>query len=249
MSMSVHLYGIVSDNTSLPDEVRGRQAAAPRLVGRDGLAAIVSDVDTEARIGREDLLAHAHVLEAVVEDSTVLPMRFGVVLDSDDDVAEQVLQAGEERLLSLLAEFDGLQQLTVKAVHEEDEVLRTVLAENAEVRAYRDSMAARGETYQGKLELGRLVAAGIEVIEQMDAAYLVDELAPLARDIKIEDSSKRRDVLDAALLVSRDDRSRVDAAIAKLGSQLPPRLRLRYVGPQPPYAFVDAVLAGEQVWA
>jgi Gas vesicle synthesis protein GvpL/GvpF len=249
MSMSVHLYGIVSGDTSLPEDVRGRQGAVPRLVRSNRPAAIVSDVDPEARIGREDLLAHAHVLEAVVEDSTVLPMRFGVVLDSDDDVAEQVLRAGEERLLSLLAEFDGLQQLTVKAVHDEEEVLRTVLAENTDVQAFRDSMAARGETYQGKLELGRLVAGGIEVVERMDAASLVDELAPLARDIKIEDSSKRRDVLDAALLVSRDDRSRVDAAIAKLGSELPRRLRLRYVGPQPPYAFVDAALAGEQMWA
>jgi gas vesicle protein GvpL/GvpF len=249
MSMSVHVYGIASGDTTLPDDVRGRQAAVPRIVRRDRLAAIVSDVDPEARVGREDLLAHAHVLEAVVEDSTVLPMRFGVALESDDEIAEQVLHAGEDHLLSLLSEFEGLQQVTVKAVHEEEEVLRTVLAENTDVRRFRDSMAARGETYQAKLELGRLVAGGIEVIEQLDAAHLIDRLAPLARDIKIEDSSKRRDVLDAALLVSRDDRSRVDAAIAKLGTDLPPRLRLRYVGPQPPYAFVDAALAGEQVWA
>jgi Gas vesicle synthesis protein GvpL/GvpF len=247
--MSVHLYGIVAADVSLPADVRGRQAASPRIVRRGPLAAIVSDVDPETRIGREDLLAHAHVLEAVVEDSTVLPMRFGVVLDSDDEIAEQVLHAGEERLLSLLAEFDDLQQVTVKAVHDEEEVLRTVLAENTDVRAFRDSMRDGGETYQAKLELGRLVAGGIEVIEQADAAYLIDELAPLARHIKIEDSSKRRNVLDAALLVSRADRSRVDAAIAKLGSELPPRLRLRYVGPQPPYAFVDTALAGEPVWA
>jgi hypothetical protein len=247
--MSVHLYGIVPAETSLPSDVRGRQAAPPRLVNHGSLAAVVGDVDPEARIGRDDLLAHAHVLEAVVEDSTVLPMRFGMVLGSDEELAEQVLEAGEERLMALLDEFDGLQQVTVRAVHNEEEVLRTVLAENADVRAFRDSMAARGETYEAKLELGRLIADGIEVIEHMDAAYLVEELGPLARDIKIEDSSKRRNVLDAALLVGRTDRSRVDAAIAKLGGALPPRLRLRYVGPQPAYAFIDTALAGEPVWA
>jgi Gas vesicle synthesis protein GvpL/GvpF len=248
MSMSVHLYGIVPEGASLPSTVRGRQEAPLRTVCHGRLAAIVSDVDPEMRIGREDLLAHAHVLEAVVEDSTVLPMRFGVILGSDDELAEQVLHAGEERLLSLLTEFDDLQQLTVRAVHDEEEVLRTLLAQNTDVRAFRDSMAAGGETYQAKLELGRLVADGIENIARTDAAYLLDELAPLARDIKIEDGSKRQNVLDAALLVSRVDRSRVDEAIAKLGSELPPRLRLRYVGPQPPYAFIDTALAGERVW-
>jgi hypothetical protein len=246
--MSVHLYGIVPTETSLPSDVRGRQAAPLRLVRHGRLAAIVSDVDPEARIRREDLLAHAHVLEAVVEDSTVLPMRFGVILGSDDELAEQVLRSGEQRLLSLLDEFDGLQQLTVKAVHDEEEVLRVLLAQDNNVRALRDSIAPGGETYQTKLELGRLVADGIEDIERMDAAHLIDELAPLARDIKIEDQSKRRYVLDAALLVSRADRSRIDAAIARVGSELPARLRLRYVGPQPPYAFIDTALAGEQVW-
>jgi Gas vesicle synthesis protein GvpL/GvpF len=246
--MSVHLYGIVPRETSLPGAVRGRQSAPLRLVRHGRLAAIVSDVDPEARIRREDLLSHAHVLEAVIEDSTVLPMRFGVILDSDDDLSQQVLRSGEERLLSLLTEFDGLQQLTVKAVHDEEEVLRALLAQDNNVRAFRDSIAPGGETYQAKLELGRLVASGIEDIERMDAAHLIDELAPLARDIKIENQSKRKYVLDAALLVDRADRAWVDAAIARVSSELPPRLRLRYVGPQPPYAFIDTTLAGEQVW-
>jgi len=246
--MSVHLYGIVPAQTSLPADVRGRQTAPIRTARCGELAAIVSDVDPDARVGREDLLAHAHVLEAVVEDSTVLPMRFGVVLGSDDQVAEQVLQAQEERLRTLLKEFDGLQQLTVKAVHDEQEVLRALLAENPQLRSFRDAVAAGGETYQAKLELGRVVAEGIKDIEQVDAVHLVDQLAPLARDIRIEDQAKRKYVLDAALLVNRADRGEVDGAIARIGKELPPRLRLRFVGPQPPYSFIDAALSGEPMW-
>jgi gas vesicle protein GvpL/GvpF len=246
--MSVHLYGIVPAETSLPANVLGRQAAAIRPVQHGSLVAIVSDVDPDAKIGREDLLAHAHVLEAIVEDSTVLPMRFGVVLGSDEEVAEQVLKAREERLLTLLGEFDGMQQLTVKAVHDEQEVLRELVTENAQVRAFRESVVAGGESYQAKLELGRMVAGGIEEYEQADAAYLIDQLAPLGRDIRIEDRAKRKYVLDAALLVSRDDRSKVDAAIARIGRELPARLRLRFIGPQPAYAFIDTALGGEPVW-
>jgi len=219
------------------------------MVGRGRLAAIVSDVDPDARVQREDLLAHAHVLEAIVEDTTVLPMRFGVILGSEEELSEQVLQTGESRLLVLLDEFDGLQQLAVKAVHDEEEVLRSLLEQDSQVRAFRDSVVAGGATHEAKLELGQMVARGIEAIERMDAAMLIDELRPLVRDVKVEDSSKRKNVLDAALLVRRADRAQVDKAIAGVIRRLPPRLRLRYVGPQPPYAFIDNALAGEPVWA
>jgi Gas vesicle synthesis protein GvpL/GvpF len=247
--MSVHLYGVVRENAQLPGMIRGRQGAPLRLVRVGPVAAIVSDVDAEDRVRRDDLLAHAHVLEAVVEDSTVLPMRFGTIVDSDAEVAENVLRAGESRLVSLLDRFDGLQQLTVRAVHDEDEVLRAVLMENASLRALRDSMSNGGDTHATKLELGRMVLDSIEAIRQIDAATLVDSLTPLAHDISIEDSSKGYQVLDAALLVNRADRPSVDAAIARISRDLPSRIRLRYVGPQPPYAFVDGAMAGESVWA
>jgi Gas vesicle synthesis protein GvpL/GvpF len=247
--MSFHLYGIVAEGASLPSTVRGRQDAPLQIVGHGRLAAIVSEVDPDARVHREDLLAHAHVLEAIVEDTTVLPMRFGMILGSEDELSKQVLQAGESRLLSLLDEFDGLQQLAVKAVHDEEEVLRFLLEQDSQVRAFRDSVVAGGAMREANLELGQMVARGIEAIERMDAAMLIDELAPLVREIKVEDSSKRKNVLDAALLVRRADRAQVDKAIADVIRRLPPRLRLRYVGPQPPYAFIDIALAGEPVWA
>lgn len=247
--MSVHLYGVVRESEPLPSKIRGRQGAPLRLVRAGAVAAIVSDVDAEERIRRDDLLAHAHVLEAVVEDSTVLPMRFGTILESDTEVADKVLRAGESKLVSLLDRFDGLQQLTVRAVHDEDEVLRAVVAQNASLRSLRDSMGNGGDTHATKLELGRMVLDCIEAVRQIDAATLIDDLTPLAHDIRLEDSSKGYQVLDAALLVNRADRPRVDAAIARISRELPSRVRLRYIGPQPPYAFIDGAMAGESLWA
>ena len=64
-----------------------------------------------------------------------------------------------------------------------------------------------------------------------------------------ETSAGQNQVLNAALLVQRSARTRTDEAIARLSKTLPDRLRLRYIGPQPPYSFVDGELAGEPVWA
>jgi Gas vesicle synthesis protein GvpL/GvpF len=65
----------------------------------------------------------------------------------------------------------------------------------------------------------------------------------------LADVTGQNQVLNAALLVQRSARTRTDEAIARLSRTLPGRLRLRYIGPQPPYSFVDGELAGEPVWA
>ena len=67
----------------------------------------MSEVDADARVRRDDLLAHARVLESLVESSTVLPMRFGVIVETDELVAHNILEAGGSRLTSLLNSFDG----------------------------------------------------------------------------------------------------------------------------------------------
>lgn len=247
--MTVHLYGVVSADTSVPSTVRGRQDAAPRLVSHGALAAIVTDVDPDKPVGRADLLAHAHVLEAFAEDATVLPMRFGTIVDHDDEVVEHVLRAGEERLTTLLHDLRGLQQLTIEAAHDEKAVLLDLLAERPDIRALRQESGAGADLYEGKLGLGRLVLEGVGAIERRDAAMILDALSPLAREIVVEEPARQGQVLLAALLVRRDDRPAVDAAVAELKQSLPDRLRIRYVGPQPPYAFVDAALAGEPIWA
>ena len=81
--MAVHIYGVVSAATRLPGLLLGRQQAPVRLVVHGDLAAAVSEIDADARLRRDDLLAHARVPESLVEDSTVLPMRFGVIVETD----------------------------------------------------------------------------------------------------------------------------------------------------------------------
>jgi hypothetical protein len=58
----------------------------------------VTEIDGDTRVRRDDLLAHARVLEALIESSTVLPMRFGVIVETDELVAHNILEAGGSRL-------------------------------------------------------------------------------------------------------------------------------------------------------
>ena len=78
--MAVHLYGVIAADADLSTELEGRGGAPVRAVADERLAVLVSDLDDEARVGRSDLLSHAHVLEAVAEAETVIPVQFGMVM-------------------------------------------------------------------------------------------------------------------------------------------------------------------------
>src|SRR3954454_7959560 len=117
--MAVHLYGATTTD-ELSEPLTGRQDRDVRLVSEDGLAVIVSDVDETARVGRQDLLSHAHVLEWFADRAPVIPMRFGVVVPDDEAAREQVLRRDRTELERLFSTFDGTVQVSVHAFHLED---------------------------------------------------------------------------------------------------------------------------------
>jgi hypothetical protein len=189
--MALHVYGVVSAAAPLPGVLRGRREAPVRLVAHGDLAAVVSEVDADARVGRDDLLAHARVLESLVEASTVLPVRFGVIVETDEEVARNVLEPGESGLTELLHSFDGLIQLTVKAYHDQDEALKHLLRERSELRVLRDHTGKGPAFYPAQLRLGEAIAAGLETLVSSDAAMLDDQLIGIAERMVLETSPVR----------------------------------------------------------
>ena len=113
----------------------------------------------------------------------------------------------------------------------------------------RDQTGKGPASYPAQLRLGEAIAAGLETLVSSDAAMLHDQLTGIAERMVLGDVTGQNQVLNAALLVRRSARTRTDEAIARLSRTLPDRLRLRYIGPQPPYSFVDGELTGEPVWA
>jgi hypothetical protein len=249
--MAVHVYGVVDAGGVLPSGVVGRADVRPRLVSDGGLAAIVSDVEPDVSAGRADLLAHAHLLEACAERQTVIPVQFGVLVSDDDDVRRELLDQQRSSLEALLRAFHGFQQLTVQSFHHESAALRAVLHRHPELAFLRDQIRdAPADTVQAeRIELGQGIAVGLEELQQEDRSSLMGLLGPLAAAIAEEPTASSYEVFHAAFLVEREQRDAFDAVVGQIRQNHGDRLRIRYIGPQPPYAFLEAVQTGELAWA
>lgn len=245
--MSTYLYGVV--RWPAPQGERdlgtgiGQPPAAVRLLRHEAVAALASHAavdDLEAqgiRALRRDARAHAAVLNHVISRGSVLPFQFGVILPDDRAVIERILKPRYRQIVVTLDRLDGMVELTLRANYLEERVLQEVVSEQPHL------LASRGRTsYQSKIELGRRVATAVQAKQRQEARWLLAELSPLVRDVKVARPSSGLAVLQASFLIRRSDVPRFDAALEKLNARVSGRIQLDCVGPLPPYSFVDLKL-------
>jgi hypothetical protein len=242
---AVYVYGVVTaaDAASLP--ATGVEGSPVRAI-RDGeLAALVSDVAGGALAAAREVRAHWRVLEAVSAGTTVLPVRFGTVMEHDEAVREQLLAGNGERLGTLLRELEGRVQVVVKATYAEDELLRGVVNSTPKVAALRKRLSSLPESagYYERIRLGELVAAEVERRRAQDAALALARLEPLAVASRAEGLGAPDAAFNYAFLVDRARLDEFSAAVTELIAEFGERIVARYVGPLAAYSFADAELA------
>jgi hypothetical protein len=234
------VYGVTTADVALPRSkgVGGRRLQA---VAFGDLAGVVSDVSPPLRAGKDELIAHARVLQAIQERATVLPMRFGVVMPDEDAVREQLLAPFEDELLAQLQALEGKVELHLRGVYDEAAVMREVVAANARVASI--SEAVRGKpaeaTYYERIELGQEVARAVEGLAMQDTAEVLEVLEPLYVAAYANETQVERVACDIAFLIDLESLAAFDEAVDELGRRHQGRLGFSYSGPHPPYTFVQ----------
>jgi len=243
-----YLYGII--RWPAPKELTdrfGRGVGDPpgalRVVPVRELAALVSDVSGAQmqaqglRGTRRDMKAHAAAVNDIAASITLLPVRFGVVLPDDRTLISGFLEPQYKQLLAYLDQVEGAVEVTLRATSIEEPTLRAVVAERPELASGRRGGASMA--HESRIEHGRQVAAAIHDLQDRDARWIVDNLAPTARDIRIAKPLRDLMALNASFLVERKRLTMFDRTLEKLNAAVGHRIQFDCVGPLAPYSFVD----------
>lgn len=109
----LYLYGIIDAPGPVVFSCAGRDIY--NVPCRE-LSVLVSAGDRSmSGVSAENVLAHGEVLKAVMQDYTVLPVRFGTLLSGGSE-AEALLSRNYEVFLSSLQEAGGMVEMSVKAL-------------------------------------------------------------------------------------------------------------------------------------
>jgi hypothetical protein len=207
------------------------------------LAAVVSDSPLmEYERSRRYMLAHTLVLEEVMREFTLLPVRFGVVAPSAEAIRDQVLTRRHEELTGLLTRMTGRVELGLKALWQEEQVLREIMEDGPpSVQRLREKIRGQSleASYYDRLSLGEALETAMAEKREEDGRQILSRLIPLAEEHKINPLQVDRMVVNAAFLVKHERQPHFDAAIEQLDQAMGSRLTFKYVGPVPPYNFVS----------
>jgi gas vesicle protein GvpL/GvpF len=248
---NVYVYGVLSGSDAADVAVGGVEGADVRAVESDGLAALVSTLGGDSLAAAREVRAHWRVLEEASKRGPVLPARFGTVMDSDAAVCERLLGPRVEELTELLAALADRVQLSVKGEYDEEHVLREVVRTSPPVAALRERVSALPENagYYERIRLGELVAAEVARRRERDEALALTRLERPAVASRVEELSSPNAAFNLAFLVDSEALDSFGEAVGRLREELGERVSLRYLGPLPPYSFVDADLwEGPSAW-
>lgn len=237
--MSTYVYGIT--RSGHPLRVRDRRGVGPeppplRVVKGGRLAAVVSDAPEDLRPKRRDLEAHEAVLESLMADGTVLPMRFGA-LASDDESVRQELDERAGWYGERLDGLDGRREVNVKAFHHEQAALSELLRTNPELREANETLRAAGGDQGSQIDFGERVLSALENVRARDAAQVLAVLRPYAAE-EFQGPPVDGGFLNVSFLVDEDRLDDLRAAVEEVGRRAADVVELRMSEPLPPYSFV-----------
>jgi hypothetical protein len=217
--VSVYLYAIAGAEAEVPAG-GGLHGASVRAVRTPALSAVVSNAEgAESLTAESDLWDHELVVEQLMDDNDVLPVRFGTVLGDESEV-ERLLVDREDELKGALERVAGCVEVSVRAA---------ILAPSNEHDTERPGS---GTEYMQEALRRRLVAEHLS--ESIDRS-----LGPLARESRITPSADAGRTVTGAWLIDRGRLAEFRDRAAQLNADTE-YAELVCTGPWPPYSFVGA---------
>lgn len=243
----IYLYCIIGTDEArnFGDIGIGGRGDIVTTIGHEDIAAVISkSSETKYVLNRENMLAHQYVIENVMKDYTVLPVRFSTIADSIEDI-HGVLRNRYEEFKNKLRDMDNKIELGIKAVWKDmDVVFQEILQEDEEIKRLRDKTAAMptDKTYGDRINLGKMVQAGLKSKKEAEADKMMNYLKPISVDTRANQVYGDNMVLNAAFLVDMARIKEFDAMVQAIDADYKERMRLKYVGPVPPFNFVNIVV-------
>jgi hypothetical protein len=224
----------------------GAEPSEVTTVNFRDLAAVVSDTPREViDATRENILAHERVNEAVMRNHTVIPMSFGTVFKTREDIVE-LLRAAYEAFTDVLQKMRDKLEFGLKVLWDRDQIVREIEKDDENVRRLKDEISSQsGSTYFARMQYGRMVDTALELMAERYVGAIFETLRPVSTASRANKPIGEKMIMNAAFLVTRDQENAFDARVKEIGARFD-TLTLKYTGPWPPYNFVNIRLKLER---
>jgi DnaJ-domain-containing protein 1 len=251
MKNGIYIYGIIK--TSGPQEFGeigiGNKASQVLTIGFKDLAAVVSkspfmvyDSLAKEKVVK-DLVTHQFVIEKVMESFTIVPVKFGSMVETEDEVIE-FLGKGYSLLSNELCKIEGKIELDVVASWELPKILPALYRHDDQIRKKQNEIVMQGVkvSVEDKVALGKLIEQALETKKAEYNQLILQTLKKETVDACLHDLANDEMIFNAAFLLEKKDQEFFHKLVDSLDQKLEDTVNFRLVGPLPPYSFSTILL-------
>jgi len=206
------------------------------------LSAVVSATPVvEYEPCEENVLAHEGVVEELLKETTVLPLKFSTVFSSEEQL-KAALWRLYPQLKSELSRLEGKVEVGVKAFWEPEFAMKEIQESNSEVarlqRRITETPGGLTATHRLRAELNMLVSRILNERAEEYSAEIFNAFKAHAENARLNKPVGHM-VLNGAFLVGRDKVVGFSEVFRSVQGMYEGRgLKLTISGPWPPYNFV-----------
>jgi hypothetical protein len=240
-----YIYGIVPIEQSKSLAIIGSDDPRKEIytVPYQDISAVVSDsliIDynsmTKDRVVKE-LFSHQKVIEKVMENHTIIPMKFGTFAADEEEVL-QILKTGHRRFRETVNTMTGRIELDVVALWNKELIFKEI-AEESEIQEFKKRIASNPADPQleDRIRLGGMVEKALKKRNLECAEEILCSLQEKASDLSAHETLDNTMILNASFLIDRDREKDFDEKLDELDEKYEGKINFRCVGPLPPYSF------------
>jgi len=243
-----YIYGIIRHSEPIDLGPIGMGKRADRVYGicYNGITAIVSNspiIIYEAR--RVNMITHEKVLEEIMKQFTVLPVRFSTISEhNDDEGILRIIEKDFAKFDEMLTKMDGKKELGLKIIAQETAIYEDIVEKYDNIRNLREKLLnlPADKTHYQRMKIGEMVAEALKKETDNYKDIILEALTPLTDDIKINDNYGEMMILNAAFLIKNSAEPDFDKMVNDLDEKFGHFMTFKYVGTLPPYNFVNLVI-------
>lgn len=237
-----YLYCIINENDGRnfgPMGIGGRGDIIS-TIGFNDISAVISDTSmTHYVISRMNLIHHEEVIEKVMKEYAVLPVRFCTIA-SDAEEIRSLLRRRYSEFKGLLRDMDNKIEVGVKAYWKGmPQILQEIDGADPTVQRLKKEWERRPDEEIVKGELGKAVKEAMACKKIDEGGPLVNRLRRISVDVKEKVPQADPMVFNVACLIDRTHEKAFDYLIDELSEKYEDRLSFIYVGPAPPFHFIN----------
>ena len=208
------------------------------------MAAVVSDVPNgKLRPERRHLSAHQGVLRRLMEETTPLPISFGVIANGPK-TTEKILAENKAAFLEQLHRVAGKMEMGLRVIWDVPNIFEYFLDTHPELRSARDRFFGthREPSQDVKIELGRMFDRMLNEDRESCAADVENVLSRYCFESRRNKCRTEKEIINLACLVGRDAEARFEEGILEAAKLFDNSFAFDYNGPWAPHNFVDMEL-------